>query len=165
MDNMISIIGSVASIGSAIWAFTEARKSLRHATKAEEIKKELINRRVIVEVSRMHSETSRILKTVSLAGPTCTPSNLRGVDCNSIAKQVEEYVRFINEHISNFNEQFQVKARELCKNLTPNIEKLSEAKTFEEKKTPGKEIYHTINNFMPDIKQLADEKKENVKTA
>lgn len=158
----ISVIGSIASIGGAIWAFVEARKSSRAATKAEKVRDEIISRRKLIEVSQVHAETARILKIVSTVGPACNPSLLRGVNCGSIAKDVEEYARYINEHSSHFNVFFENKAKELCQDLHPDIEALSEAKSFDDKKAAGKSIYYKIDGFMPFVKELSDERKENV---
>lgn len=164
IETGISIVGSIASIGGAIWAFVEAKKSASSATKAATVRDELIERRKIVEVSQIHAETNRILKIVSTVGPSCNPSLLRGVNCGAIAKDVEEYSRYINEHSSHFTSFFENKAKELCSQLLPDIETLAEAKSFEDKKLAGKSIYYKINSFMPFVKELADEKKESVST-
>lgn len=55
------------------------------------------------------------------------------------------------------------KAQQLCESLKIDIELLSEAKIFEDKKSAGKRIYYLINDFMPVVKGLSDDKKENVK--
>ena len=162
-EEWISVIGSIASIGGAIWAYTEAKKAKLSATKAEIIKIEMVDRRKLVEVSQVHSETSRILKTVSAVGPACNSSIIRGINCANIAKDVEEYCRFINEQSSHFTDFFDNKAQQLCEALKEDIENLSEAKVFEDKKKAGKNIYYLINEFMPVVKGLSDEKKENIK--
>jgi len=90
-DSWLSILGSVASVGAAIWAFIEARNASRDATKAEAVKNELIQRRTMVEVSHVYAESSRILKLASQVGPTCTKKSTRGLDVSSIAKSIEEY--------------------------------------------------------------------------
>lgn len=161
----MSIIGSIASILGAVWAYAEARKAESSATKAETVRDEIIERRKIVEVSQVHTETNRILKVVSTVGPSCNPSYLKGVNCGAIAKDVEEYSRYINEHSSHFTDYFENKAQELCGNLHPDIELLSEAKSFEDKKSAGKSIYYKINSFLPFVKELADSKKEYVITS
>lgn len=165
MDNWLSIGGSIASIGGAAWAFYQARLSSRHANRAEAVRDELIKRREMVEISQVHAETTRILKVVSQVGPSCTSSTIRGVNCANIAKEVEEYSRFLNEQSSYFTEFFYNKAKELCTDLNPDIESLSEAKEFEDKKAAGKSIYYKINNFMPEVKRLTDEKKERAPNA
>ncbi len=161
-DSWLSILGSVASIGAAIWAYIEAKSASRHASKAEAIRDELIQRRSMVEVSQVHAESSRILKLVSQVGPTCTKTSVRGLKVGGIAQSVEEYSRFLNEHSAHFNQFFQNTAQTLCTELTGSIEALAEATTFEDKKEAGKKIYYLINSFLPQVKQLADHKREDV---
>lgn len=162
MVEMLSILGSIVSILSAVWACYKAKQSSNFADKAKKVRDEMIQRRKMVEVSQIHAETTRILKVVSQVGPSCTPSLVRGVKPAGIAKDVEEYARFLNEQSSHFSEFFDNKAKEICVDLGPMIEALSEAKDFESIKEQGKSIYYTINGFMPDIKSLTDEKKERV---
>lgn len=162
LETVLSVIGSIASIGGAIWALVEARKSAHSATKAQRLRDELVHRREIVEVSQVHVETKRILATVSKIGPACDPEILRGINCVEIAHQVEEYVRFIVEQSSHFDDFFENKANELSDDLKDDIVMLSEAKNSLEKKEYGKSIYYKIQNFMPAAKQLSDEKKEKV---
>ncbi|MDN3391366.1 hypothetical protein QL998_09900 [Pseudoalteromonas sp. APC 3691] len=160
MESVISIIGSIASIGGAVWAFVEAKKSVNAASKAEKLRDELISRRKMVEVSQVHSETKRVLSVVSKVGPSCNAKLLKGVNCADIAKEVEVYASFIFEQSGHFTDFFENKAKELCNDLKDDIESLSEAINFEDKKNYGKSIYYKIQNFMPFVKQLSDEKKE-----
>jgi hypothetical protein len=160
MDSLLSIIGSIASIGAAIWAFIEARKSAEAATKAEALRDELVHRRKIVEVSQVHSETKRILSVVSKVGPSCNAKLLKGVNCAEIAKEVESYSSFILEQSGHFTEFFENKAKELNEDLKEEIEGLSEATSFEDKKKYGKSTFYKIQNFMPAVKKLSDEKRE-----
>ena len=51
MESLLSIFGSVASIGAAVWAFLEAKKAAASASKAEEARNEMIDRRRLGEVS------------------------------------------------------------------------------------------------------------------
>lgn len=164
-DSWLSILGSVASIGAAIWAYVEAKNAARHASKAEMLRNEVIQRRAIVEVSQVYAESSRILKLVSQVGPTCTRASVRGLSVCSIAQGVEEYSRFLNEHSAYFNQFFQNAAQTLCAELAIAIEALAEASTFEEKKDAGKKIYYLINSFLPQVKQLADDKRESIPIA
>ena len=160
MDSWLSIAGSIASIGAAVWSFREAQKSLKHANKAKEFHDEIIKRRELIEVSHVHTETQRILKIISQVGPSCSSSSIRGISCENIAKEVEEYSRFLNEQSSHFSEHFDNKAKQLCSELTTYIESLSEAQDFESIKSAGKTIYYKINSFMPEVKRINDEKKE-----
>ena len=58
----------------------------------------------------------------------------------------------------NFNN----KAKELNSDLKSDIENLSEAITFEDTKKYGKSIYYKIQTFIPIVKKLSDEKREQI---
>lgn len=163
MDSLVSIIGSVASIGGAIWAFVEADNAASSATTAKQVMEEFIDRRKLVEVSKVFAQTERILTVVSKIGPSCSPKTLKGVDCSNIAKEVEEYSRSLNAQSAHFSEFFGNKARTLYDDLKMDIEELSEVTLFESKKEVGKKIYYKINEFMPFVKKLADDKQEHFK--
>lgn len=160
----ISVISGFASIGSAIWAYIEAKNAAKSASKAAEVKAEIIERREIIELSVIHSETSRILKLVSKIGPSCTESKIRGVNCSEIASEVQSYCSTINEQKSHFSYLFNNEAEKLYESLKTDIEALSEAKDFTSRKQHGKNIYYKINDFLPIVKTLSQTKSDNVKT-
>lgn len=160
VENILSIIGSLASIGAAIWAFIEAKKSINAANKAEEFKNEIIYLRKTVEVSQVYAETKRVLNVVSKVGPSFNPSVFAGINCVDIAKEVEVFSSFILEQSEHFSQNFNNKAKELNGDLKSDIENLSEAITFEDTKKYGKSIYYKIQNFIPVSKKLLDEKRE-----
>lgn len=163
MDKWISIAGSIASIGAAMWAFIEALKASRSASRAQQIRDEMVFRREIIEVSQVHTETNRILRVVSkIGGPATNLKMLAGIDINGIAKDLEEYARFINEHSTHYTEFFKNKARELCDDINPDIQSLSEAQTAEQIKAVGTRIYQNISRFLPNAKSFADERRERV---
>jgi len=160
MELWLSILGSIASIGGAMWAYHQATQSKKYAKEAQQIRDELINRRTLVEVSQVHTETSRILKVVSKVGPTCTATSIKGINVASIAQEVEEYSRFLNAQSSHFSDLLDNRAKALCASLNGDIEALSEASNFETIKATGKSIYYKINEFLPSVKSLTDGKKE-----
>ncbi|WP_374979047.1 hypothetical protein PSGK_19075 [Pseudomonas solani] len=158
--DLFSIIGTIASIASAFWAFFEARKATRSASQAQSLRNELIERRMLIEVSQIKSETARILKTLATIGPTCTKQQIRGINCNSIAKEVEEYSRLLNEQSQHFNRDFENRALILCKELRQDIATLAISKEFETIKEVGSRMHYKILDFQPVTKNLSDEKKE-----
>ncbi|MCT2413386.1 hypothetical protein MNU23_17035 [Pseudomonas aeruginosa] len=160
LEQILTFIGTVASIGSAIWAFIEARKAAGSATEAQRIQHELIERRKLVEASQIHSETTRILGRVAVIGPSCNRESMRGVKHYDIAKEVEEYSRFLSSQSQHFSELFENRAEALCLSLRTDIETLSEAEEFETIKNTGKSIHYKILDFLPITKMLSDEKKE-----
>ena len=160
MDSPLSILGSLASIGAAIWAFVEAKRSAKAATRAEALRDEIVDRRRLVEVNHIYTETKRILAVASEVGPATNAKLLRGIDSAKIAREVDEYARLLLDQSNHFSAGFGNDARELCDRLRPDIEALAEASTPEEKKASGKGIYYSVSAFMPLAKKLADEQRE-----
>ncbi len=150
----------MASLAGAIWAFVEARKAATAATQVEKLHEELIHLRKTAEVSVVYSETKKILLNVSKVGPSCIEKHLKGLDCSEIAKEVLDYTSLLIEQSEHFSEYFQNNAIKLCSDLKNDIEGLSEAITFNDKKKFGKGIYYKIQTFLPTAKELSDKKRE-----
>ena len=164
IEAALSVLGSIASIGAAIWAFVEAKRSRKAAQKAEQVRSEMIDRRKLVEVSQLLAETRRVMQSVSRAGPACTERKLKGVDCSEIARDVEQYSRLLGEQEMHFFADFQNHARQLRAALMGDIKALADATTFEDKKAAGMRLYEKIDNFSPVVKELLDEKREHSAT-
>lgn len=160
IEATLSVLGSIASIGAAIWAFIEAKKARRAADKAETVRGELIDRRKLVEVSQLLTETRRVMQSVSRVGPACTEKKIKGVDCSEIAREVEEYCRSLGDMESHFVVGFRSQARKLRADLIADISELADAVSFEQKKAAGMRIYEKIDGFSPSVKELLDEKRE-----
>jgi len=160
MEAFISIVGSIASIFGAIWALKEAKKAASSATAADRARREVVERRDLAEVAQIHGEIKRILNLVARVGPTSTSQQMKGVNCADIAREVETFVAMLLERRSHFSDFYGDRATELRNDLRTDIEGLAEAKTFEEKKRFGKNIYYRIENFTPVVKELSDAKQE-----
>ncbi|WP_201534104.1 hypothetical protein [Psychrobacter immobilis] len=65
MESLLSLLGSVASIGAAIWAYIEARKAAVSASEVEKVRNGMIDRRRLGEVSKVHAQTDKVLSVVS----------------------------------------------------------------------------------------------------
>ena len=99
---------------------------------------------------------------VSKVGPSFNPSVFAGINCADIAKEVEIFSSFILEQSEHFSQNFNNKAKKLNSDLKSDIENLSEAITFEDTKKYGKSIYYKIQTFIPIVKKLSDEKREQI---
>ncbi len=73
-------------------------------------------------------------------------------------------MRLVLEQCNHFSDIFGNHAVALCDDLKDDIEGLAEAKAVEDKMRFGKSIYYKIQNFMPIVKQLSDDKREQAKT-
>jgi hypothetical protein len=156
----IGLIGSVASIAAAIWAFVEAKKASEAAEEAERFRNEIVNRRRIVESSGVYRETKRILATLSKVGPSSDSIKSKGISGSNLADEVREFVLLLNEHRQDFPESLKTSVNTLIEETKEDIRLLAEATTFASKRTAGTSIYYKILGLVPAIKALADEKRE-----
>ncbi len=161
-EKILSMLGAAVSIGSACWALIQARRAAKAATKAEGVRDEIIDRRKLIEISQVHSETSRILTKVAKVGPASRPELLLGFNCSELASEVADYLRFLNENSYQFNEPLKGKASLLCATLQGDIETLSDVTNSSEIKSIGKAIYYKINAFLPIVKESSDSIRENI---
>lgn len=160
MDDFFSITASIISIIAAFISWARANNAKKYSEVAISVRDEMRERRGMIELSKIHSETNKILQIASEIGPTSTSKSLRGKNPTLIAKQVEEYSRFLNEHNRHFDEPFSNLARTLCDELGIDIENLANANNSDEIKTAGKSIYSKINDFLPHTKNYADGERE-----
>jgi hypothetical protein len=160
--NTISVLGSIASVGAAIWAFIEARKSMAAASKAETIKNEMIDRRQLVEASKIHSETERVISKVSQIGPASRVAVLSGINIDDILNEVQGYSTFIIAQSEQYDDKFKRAVKKLNTDLQANIAELSKSTLEEDYKRIGTQIFNALQGFLPTAKSLADGRRENV---
>lgn len=161
-DNGLSVVGSIASIGAAIWAFVEARKAMAAASKAETIKNEMIDRRQLVEASKIHSETERVISKVSQIGPASRVEVLSGINIDDILNEVQSFSTFIIAQSEQYDDNFKRTVKKLNKDLQTDIDKLSQSTLEYEYKQIGTKIFSALQGFLPTAKSLADGRRENV---
>lgn len=154
----VGVWGGIASLIGAAIAIWQAWKSNRSANQAEAARIELVQRRDVGDVEAVAVETSRILKVVAKVGPSCTIESIRGMSAAGIATEVDEYRMAIGERSSTFEAEGENEIERLCRELEPEIVRLSEAGTFEEIKDAGRSIHGKVMGFHTVIRQLARQK-------
>lgn len=102
------------------------------------------------------------MQDVSVIGLSATSSSILGLDCSSIAKQLEDYLSFLEVNTVYYEENAENRAKELCDFLKEAIPKLSDSKTILEKLNNGREIHQKIQSFRPKAKEVSDINKESI---
>lgn len=156
IEPALSIAASLFSIAAAVFAFYEAKKARSAASEAEKVRLDLINRKALAELSHLLQETRRILQSVSRIGPAASEGKMRGVNCVEIAEDVQGFCRLLNEHSHDLRNLGYVEAVKLRDELIPEINALSAARTFADKKAVGGRIYDKIDGLAPLLKTFVD---------
>jgi hypothetical protein len=158
MESFLSIIGSLASLFGAFWSLREAGKAKRSADKAEHVRQELADRRQLAEVAQVQQELKRLLASVAKVGPASTQQLMKGLNCAAIASEVQAFLATLIEQRGRFSDHFDERVARLRADVKSDIESLAAARTFEERKRHGKNIYYALEKFAPVLKQLSDAK-------
>lgn len=156
----IGLVGSIASIVSAGWAWIQANRAKQAASDAARFRGEIINRRELIENSHIYKETKSIQNRILALGPKCSTMSAKGIDCAELAESVLRYSSMLQEHTSNFPDATKVIIASFATNVKPLIDKLARAKRFDEKKNVGTEIYFLLEPLLAEIKIATDVKKE-----
>lgn len=157
----LGLVSAVASIGSAIWAAVEARASAKSASQAELVRDRMINHRYVAESHQLLESTRAILKTVAAIGPSCVQRNLRGLDIKNISAQLVTYSTTLNENSYLFEEAVNP-AIALSEDLLNKAEVIATAQSHEGVTLAGRQAFTEINLFLPKIKKISDDQRENV---
>lgn len=157
----LGLISALASIGSAIWAAVEARSSAKSASQAELVRDRMVNHRYVAESHQLLQSTRAMLQTVSAIGPSCMQRNLRGLDVRNISAQLVTYCTTLNENSYLFADNDNP-AIELSVELLQRAGIIAAAQSLEDVTLAGRQAFTAINLFLPKIKQISDERRENV---
>ncbi|HCE9325934.1 TPA: hypothetical protein NH024_001109 [Pseudomonas aeruginosa] len=159
----LGVVSSIASIGSAIWAWKEAKDSAKAATKAEQIHSRMINHRHIAEANQVLFATRSALQSVSAIGPSCALRHMRGLDTRGISRHLEGYCQTLNEHSYLFSDALDNSALKLSTELLKEVTIIANSESLDDVKAAGSRAFLSINRFMPLIKDLSDERREKIK--
>lgn len=164
MDTFIwwlGLISALASIASAIWAAVEARASAKSASQAELVRDRMVNHRYVAESHQLLQSTRAMLQTVSAIGPSCMQRDLRGLDLRNISAQLVTYCTSLNESSYLFRGTDNP-AMELSDELLRKAGVIADAQSLEDVTLAGRQAFTGINLFLPKIKQISDDRRENV---
>lgn len=155
----LSIVGSVASIGGAIWAWREAVKSSKSASKAEQIKTQMINQRKTSELSELKPLVFAATECVKRYSTTMV-SRLAGSGDTTKEDEAEKIQTLLNKIIEfgdyfpdGFSEQFfEISHRSLQSFLA--------ATSPEDSKKYGMDLHKQMVDFSSVLRKNLTEKKE-----
>ncbi|MGR3972474.1 hypothetical protein [Shewanella sp. 1180_01] len=155
----LSIIGSVASIGGAIWAWKEAVKSSKSATKAEQIKAQMINQRKTSELSELKPLVLDATDSVKRYSTTMV-SSLIGADettKETEAAKIQTLLNKIVEFSDYFPENF---ANQFFETSHSSLQSFLEANSPGDSKKHGMDLHKQMVDFSSVLRKNLTEKKE-----
>ena len=158
----LSIIGSIASIGGAIWAWRAAIRSSKSASRAEQIKTQMINQRKTSELSELKPLVTDALGCIKRYSTTMV-SSLVGADNKNRedeAAKIQSLLNRIVEFSEYFSENF---ANQFFETSHASLQSFLAAQTPEDSKKYGMELHRQMIDFSSVLrKQLTDKKETTV---
>lgn len=88
---------------------------------------------------------------------------MRGLDTKGISRQLEIYCQNLNEHSYLFSGAMDNAALKLSDELLAEVAVIASAQSLDDVKSAGSRAFLSINQFMPLIKDLSDERREKIK--
>lgn len=155
----LSIAGSIASIGGAIWAWREAVRSSNSATRAEQIKTQMINQRKTSELSELKP---LVLEATNCVKRYSTQMVSSFVGANFLSKEdeaakIQTLLNKIVEFSDYFSEDF---ANQFFETSHSSLQSFLGASTPEDTKKYGMDLHKQMVDFSSVLRKQLTEKKE-----
>lgn len=162
MDAMsiVTVVGTVASIGGAWVSINQAGKSRTAADEAKKVRAQLIDHRKTSDLAKVQSLCKNAQKAMEKYGPGSVPSSLLGIEPNNDAREVQDFIMTIHEHCAYFGTKSPNEADQFCEAITPLLDTFAQTTDSEGLRDNGKQILVNLANMAASIKRLLDAKKE-----
>lgn len=159
MSDALNWIGSVCSILGAGYACYQASISKSAAEISTSIKNQLINHRKTSELSELQA----LLRTAQNAFnkyASSNPSSLKGVDHNSNAQVVLEFINKLKASREYFSDHFDNAADKTYDEINVNLTLFRSTTASSKVSTIGAEILTSITAFSPNLQRELNAHKE-----
>lgn len=159
MSNNINLIGSVCSILGAIFALYQARASKSAAEISESIKIQLIDHRKISDLAELQALLKSAQNAFNKYG-TSNPSSLKGVDHNSDAEVVLEFINKLLVYREYFSDYLSNAADDTYNDIYSTLSKFKSTNSPNTVSKLGAEILNSVTGFSPNLQKELNSNKE-----
>ena len=141
--DIVSVLGSIASLWGAWYAWKQAKESKLAATLAEQIKKQLVHHRDIENISKLEPLSKTSIDKMRKYSVKRS-DKLSGVTPQKDADNVQEYINEVYALADYFPEN---KARQLFERVNKLIQNFVNSDQDHERKELGNEIHNELVAF------------------
>lgn len=157
----LSVVGSIASIAAALWAWYEAIRSRRFANDAEKIRSQIVSQRKTSELSELRPLVSNALEHIKPYSTTMA-SSLIGVDKADREKHAAHVQTLLNK-IFELEEYFSAGfSRDFYDTTHASLQSFLSAETADDLKKFGMQLNRQIVDFSSVLRKLLNERRESV---
>ena len=162
MDSILSWIGAIASIFGALFALWQSYNARKSASEAKHIYNSFIEKREIGELKELQIFHRKAISAIANYGPASIPSKLTGINHESDANIIQEYIIQVREYIKYFSKDKKNTAITYCDNITPILDKFAKSNSNDELRKYGTMLFNYISKFSHIIKDEIDKRDCNV---
>src|SRR5215203_3415156 len=94
---VITIMGTIASLGGAAISFGQAREARAAASEAARMRSQIVNQRKTSDLAGLKVHCERTIKIMEKYGPGASASSLKGVNRASDAAEVQTLILEANQ--------------------------------------------------------------------
>lgn len=163
MIDAISVIGSIASILGAIWAWKEAKKSKTSAELAQRIKDQLIGHRKTSELAELQALLSTAQKKFTKYGAS-NPKALAGIDHHADSESLLSFMHTLKSYNEYFEGEHENVADKFYDDIEKTLQLFRTSSSINNITEHGNSILNKLANFSPILKREFTSKKESVVT-
>jgi len=161
MSDTINWIGSICSILGAAFAFHQASISKAAAKLSESIKKQLVNHRKTSELAELQALLKAAQNSFNKYGAS-NPSLLKGIDHNSDAQVVLEFINKLMAFRDYFSDHFDNAADKTYSEINTILVRFRLTSSTNTVSKLGAEILNSITSFSPNLQRELNTQKEKV---
>ena len=161
--DVMTLIGTIASIGGAAVSIWQASVSRSAADEAIRVRAQLIDHREASELTHVQTLCKKAQKSMEKYGPGSVPSSLAGVSSANDAADVQEFVVGLKEQRAHFGSGKPNEADQFCDVLTPILDRFAQAVSPQDMREHGKNIVIHLSSMSASIKRQLDGKRDIVR--
>jgi hypothetical protein len=157
---IIGVIGSIASIYGAYHSLKSKKDAQSAAELAESVKNQIISKQNTTELGEIFYHSQRLQKTFVKYSTAQTQNSLSGVDFNSDANDLREFISKINENRSLLDKCSDIDATRVYDSFNQLLTEYSSDNKIKNKQEKGKQIILKIDNLIFELKKAINYRNE-----
>lgn len=155
--DFLTIIGSIASIAGAVFAFREALKAKSAAQQAKEIRNNIANEQKKIFISKILTETKKVMGVSIKMTTSATPTKkIRGLNYQSSIEQLREYIDILKENSHYFKPENKKNLEQHYKSIEEQFPKLAIETVQQKKYEIGDKIHNSMGEILKVIRPELD---------
>ena len=154
---IVGIIGTIVTIGSAIFAYLQARNARKSANKAKEMKQTIEREYTKIELGKLLNSTkSTIELTRNLTTPANPAKKVRGLNYDDIISVLRKYIDNLKENCHYLPDDKEQVAITEYKKIESLILEIVSENDQQRKYEIGNEIHNCVGEILRIVKPETD---------